>query len=122
MLGRTGVGVLARDADCMFVMMISMLMVHVTVVQIVGVPFVLDRGMAAIGTMGMVTVVAVVVSFVIVAHGSFLLSIELKIHEANGYQLGNEQIFHSCLRLGCLSGINGGNPVQYGDGRAWANR
>ncbi len=69
MIGRTGIGVLARDAHGMFIMMISMLMVHVTVVQIVGVPFVLNCGMAAIGTMGMVTVVAV--SFVIVSHGCF---------------------------------------------------
>ncbi len=80
MIGRTGVGVLARDAYCMFVMMIFMLVVHVTVVQIVGVPFVLNRGMAAIGTMGMV---AVVVSFVIVSHGLFLLFSELTINEAN---------------------------------------
>ena len=36
MIGRTGVGVLARDAHCMFVMMIFMLVVQVTVVQIVG--------------------------------------------------------------------------------------
>ena len=50
-----------------------MLVVHVTVVQIVGVPFVLNRGMAAIGTMGMVTVVAVIVSFAIVSHGLLLL-------------------------------------------------
>ena len=80
MIGRTGVGVLARDAYCMFVMMIFMLVVHVTVVQIVGVPFVLNRGMAAIGTMGMV---AVVVSFVIVSHGLFLLFSELTINEVN---------------------------------------
>ncbi|MCY4612799.1 MAG: hypothetical protein OXB94_04140 [Nitrospira sp.] len=73
MIGRTGVGVLARDAYGMFVVMISMLVVHVPVVQIIGVPFVLNRGMAAIGTMGMVTVVAVIVSFVIVSHGLFLL-------------------------------------------------
>ncbi len=80
MIGRTGVGVLARDAYCMFIMMIFMLVVQVAIVQIVGVPFVLNRGMTAIGTMGMV---AVVVSFVIVSHGLFLLSSELKIHEAN---------------------------------------
>ena len=79
MIGRTGVGVLARDAYCMFVMMISMLVVHVTVVQIVGVPFVLNCGMAAIGTMGMVTVVAVVVSFVIVSHGLFLLMVDANV-------------------------------------------
>lgn len=83
MIGRTGVGVLARDAHCMFIMMPFMLVVQVTIVQIVGVPFVLNRGMAAIGTMGMVTVVAMVVSFVIVSHGSLLLSIGLKIHEAS---------------------------------------
>lgn len=71
MIGRTGIGVLARDAHGMFVMMVSMLVVHVTIVQIVGVPFVLNRGMAAIGTMGMVTVVVVVVSFVIISHDCF---------------------------------------------------
>lgn len=73
MIGRTGIGVLARDAYGMFVMMVSVLVVHVTIVQIVGVPFVLNRGMAAIGAMGMVTVVVVVVSFVIISHGLFLL-------------------------------------------------
>lgn len=69
MIGRTGIGVLARDAYGMFVMMVSVLVVHVTVVQIVGVPFVLNCGMAAIGAMGMVTVVAV--SFVIISHDCF---------------------------------------------------
>ena len=67
----------------MFIMMIFMLVVQVTIVQIVGVPFVLNRGMAAIGTMSMVTVVTVVVSFVIVSHGLFLLFSELTINEAN---------------------------------------
>ncbi len=33
-----------------------MYVVHVTLVQIIGVPFVLNRGMSAIGTMGMVAV------------------------------------------------------------------
>ena len=69
MIGRTGIGVLARDAHGMFVMMVSVLVVHVTIMQIVGVPLVLNCGMAAIGTMGMVTVVAV--SFVIISHDSF---------------------------------------------------
>ena len=75
-IGRTGVGVLARDAYCMFVMMISMLVVQVTVVQIVGVTFVLDRGMAAIGTMLMISVV---VSFAIVSHGLFLLMVDANV-------------------------------------------
>ena len=91
----------------MFIMMISMLMVHVTVVQIVGVTFVLNRGMAAIGTMSMVTVVAVVVNFVIVSHGLFLLSRRLTIHEANEHQPGNEQIFHSCLCPGTVTSLGG---------------
>ena len=67
----------------MFIMMPFMLVVHVTVVQIVGVPFVLNCGMAAIRTMGMVSVVALIVSFMIVGHGLFLLSGEVKVHEAN---------------------------------------
>ena len=83
MIGRTGIGVLARDVYGMFVMMVFMPVVHVTIVQIVGVPFVLNRGVAAIGTMGMVSVVALIVSFVIVGHGLFLLSGEVKVHEAN---------------------------------------
>ncbi|MDE0145165.1 MAG: hypothetical protein OXI53_12135 [Nitrospira sp.] len=77
MIGRTGVGILARDAHCMFIMMPFMLVVHVTVVQIVGVPFVLNRGMAATWAMGMITVIAV--NFVIVAHELSLLSFGLKI-------------------------------------------
>ena len=81
MIGRTGFGILARDAHCMFVMVISMLVVHVAIVQIVGVPFVLNRGMAAIRAMGMIPVIAV--NFVIVAHGLFLLSFGFTIHEAN---------------------------------------
>ncbi len=76
MIGRAGVGVLARDAYCMFVMMISMLVVQVTVVQIIGVTFVLDRGMAAIGTMLMISVV---VSFAIVSHGLFLLMVDANV-------------------------------------------
>ena len=83
MIGRTGIGVLARDAHGMFVMMVSVPVVHVTIVQIVGVSLVLNRGMAAIGTMRMVTVVALIVNFVFISHGLFLLSIGLKIHEAN---------------------------------------
>ena len=83
MIGRTRVGVPARDAHGMFIMMPFMLVVHVTVVQIVGVPFVLNRGMAATGAMGMITVVALIVSFVIVSHGLFLLSGGLKMHAAN---------------------------------------
>lgn len=74
MIGRTGVGVLARDAHCMFVMMIFMPVVHVTVVQIVGVTLVLNRGVAATGAMGMITVVALIVNSVIVSHGLCLLS------------------------------------------------
>ncbi len=93
MIGRTGVGILARDAHGMFVMMPFMLVVHVTVVQIVGVPLVLNRGMAAIGAMGMIAVIAV--NFVIVAHGLFLLPFGLTIRErVHAY------IFHSCLHLG----------------------
>ena len=83
MVGRTGVGVLARDAYGMFIMMPFMLVVQVSIVQIVGVSFVLNRGMAAIGTMGMIAVVAVIMSFVIVSHGLCLLSIGLKIPEAH---------------------------------------
>lgn len=83
MIGRTGVGIPARDAHCMFVMMIVMPVVHVTVVQIVGVTFVLNRGMAATGTMGMITVVALIVNLVIVGHGSCLLSGEVRVLEAN---------------------------------------
>lgn len=83
MIGRTGIGVLARDAHGMFVLMPVMLVVHVTVVQIVGVPLVLNRGVAATGTMGMISVIPLIVSFVIVGHGLFLLSGEVKVYEAN---------------------------------------
>ena len=86
MIGRTGIGVLARDAHGMFVLMPVMLVVHVTIVQIVGVPLVLNRGVAATGTMGMISVIALIVSFVIVGHGLFLLSGEVKVHEANEVQ------------------------------------
>ena len=67
----------------MFVLMPVMLVVHVTIVQIVGVPLVLNRGVAATGTMGMISVIALIVSFVIVGHGLFLLSGEVKVYEAN---------------------------------------
>ncbi len=86
MIGRTGVGILARDAYGMFVMMPFMLVVHVPVVQIIGVPLVLNRGMAATGAMGMITVI--VVNFVIVAHELFLLPFGLKIHKAHARQGG----------------------------------
>jgi len=69
MIGRTGIGVLARDIHGMFVMMVSVPVVHVPIVQIVGVPFMLNCGMAATGTMRMVAVVAV--SFVLVGHDCF---------------------------------------------------
>jgi len=75
MIGRTGIGVLARDAHGMFVMMIFMPVVHVTIVQIVGVPFVLNRGMAATGAMGMIAVVDV--SFVIVSHDRFSFPLQM---------------------------------------------
>ncbi len=81
MIGRTGVGILARDAHGMFIMMIFMPVVQVAIVQIVGMSLVLNRGMAAIRAMGMITVVAV--NFVIVTHGLFLLFFGLTIYEVN---------------------------------------
>ena len=44
-------------------------MVHVTLAQTVGVALVLNRGMATIGTVGMIGMSTVIVSFVIIGHG-----------------------------------------------------
>lgn len=83
MFGRTGVGVPARDAHGMFIMMPVMFVVHVTVVQIVGVSLVLNGGMAATGAMSMITVVALIVNLVIVGHGLCLLSGKVRVLDAN---------------------------------------
>ena len=55
-VGRTYLRVLVRDRHRMFVVVSLMLVVQVTVVQVIDVIVVLDRGVAAIGTMDMVTV------------------------------------------------------------------
>ncbi len=111
MIGRTGVGILARDANCMFVMMPFMLVVQVTIMQIVGVTLVLNCRMPAIRAMGMVTVVGMVMNFVIIGHGLVLLSDSVSALCAIGLNVSQSGIrFIEPDAYGPTDGQRGGFP------------
>ena len=71
MIGRAGVRVAVRYLHRMVVIMSFMGAVHVPIMQVVGMITVLDRGMAASGTMDMVVIAMMVMMLVLVSHCYF---------------------------------------------------